>query len=455
MLWGAYLLLLVLAVGAAWLPAGWRVVGVLAIVHGVALIAVVGGRGDDRTVLVVLLLGTLLLVAGASALSRRWLGFAGQPVAGGKPSPVAQRVATFLALSLPCAWLAWQGFEVLGRGSDSPLRGHAIALVAAAAALALALLGIALRRRARGAAHWPWIAAPLASLALIGGWSTAQAFAMLRGAEEVAAGKPFCIQLPRTHERYAAARSVGDLSAFVALERGQNHAVLVAGAPGDQRFFHWAHREGRFLPGGSPVLGCRPEPHFASALGLVPGPLAPSPAPDALVAILNGRAFLIREGHRPTTLGSSHSLRFQAALPDFAPGTATTVDLDAFGSCELIEPGVHQGRCLWINEPTAHVQVSPRAAEHGLSSQTVLAGASPSTEWFARDPYGRIAMKITCGPAGLPCSQVFQAAGLTLLFTHGPELVPRWRELQAALLERVAGFEGAGRQELARMQVGR
>lgn len=454
MLWLLHLLLLVVAACLAWLPRGWPLVGALFLVQGTAAILVAGVGSDGRVLLGTLATASLLLAAGAGALSRRLLRGAQEPATEGTAaSPLARQVALFQVLSLPCAWIAWQGFAAFARASDSPLRGHAIALVALAASLALG--ACAVRWRARGSAPPAWISAPLAAVAVVAGWSTLQAFVLRAAARELAAGQPFCIQLPQARDRYAAARSIGDLSGFVALERGQNHAVLVAGAPGRQRFFHWSHRAGRFLPVGTPVLDCRPDAAFTAALGVLPEPARPARRSDALLAVLEGRPFLLPHGYGATTLGSPRNLRFHAALPDFAPGTASTVDLDAIGLCEPVEPRVHRGRCLWINEPTAYVQVTPAAAEHGLARQHVVAGTSTETEWFARDAQGRVTTRIACGSPRSGCTQQFQAAGVTLHITHGAELVPRWRELQAALLERVRGFEAAGRQEADRLQSAR
>ena len=452
MLWVLFCLLLVLVPFIPWLPRGWRLVAGLAVVQGLAVILVAGARGDERDILAVLAAVPLALAWAAGVLSRRhWRRLEGAPQDSSPASPRVLQLAVCQALSLPSAWIVWQAFEALGRRSDSPTRGHEIAVAAAVALLALAVLAL---RRQSPAPYWPWVAAPLVAAAAIGGWASWQALAMMRGAEQVADGQPFCIQVPQARDRYRPARSMGDLSAFVALERGQNHAVLAAGPPGQLRFFHWSHRDGRFLPGGTPVLHCRPDPQFTTALGLLPGPAAAPPDESHLFAVLEGRPFLVPRAYRPSSLGSTRQLRLHAEAPGFAPGTAV-VEMDMVGFCEPIEPRVYRGRCLWIDATTPYVQASAGAGAHGLSRQAVTAGTSQLTQWFERDGQGRVTTKITCPSSGSPCSQEFQAAGMTLTFTHAAELVPRWREMQAALLVRVREFERGGALEQARLQAGR
>jgi hypothetical protein len=97
------------------------------------------------------------------------------------------------------------------------------------------------------------------------------------GAEEVAGFQPYCIQIADGTSDYRPARSWLDLSVLTMWAKRdgplqmQHHAILVVGAPGDSRLYHWSYRYRAFEPGvlngqiegHGPAVTCVPARDFA------------------------------------------------------------------------------------------------------------------------------------------------------------------------------------------------
>ncbi|MFA6267156.1 MAG: hypothetical protein WC670_15745 [Pseudolabrys sp.] len=312
-------------------------------------------------------------------------------------------------------------------------------------AIASMIAAIAAWRYGGRKAARPAIGFTTASVIVVAG-AIYMAKTVMNQAEVSATGRPFCIQVASPSD-YSPARTLLDLSPMTmraATASGHSmthHAILVVQEPSGEQLLHWSYRRRQFIPGVvnertpgyGPAIVCEPEKDFAQHLpNLIAG------AVDSVFVRFSDReAYRIPLIYRPRWSGGpGRYLALQMVPPEFTPSAST--------SERQSDEVFIQWNSGWL---TALLQAPPSAAirqqdsAYGLIRQIFAGGHTR----YASDT-GADTTLIDCygGNNSAPlCQHRFLNGGRHIRFTHRPEDVPHWRELQARLVARLASFSAA------------
>jgi hypothetical protein len=258
--------------------------------------------------------------------------------------------------------------------------------------------------------------------------------AVVGGAERIAAGAPYCIQVAQDAD-YREARSWSDFAPanMQATQNGvalQFHAILAIGSGPRPEIYNWSYRSMSWRDAtqsrAPPVISCRPQAGFARALPLVA--LGSASAPDKIYLRLLGRAFSIPAAYEPWAHASSNpSLRLTIDAPGFARA-----------SC----PGGLACRDRWLTIYLFPASVM-RWLDGPATDETRLVEAHMTAA-------GEIRTRIDChGPShnlGLNCTQHFLFDGALFQFDMRETELSDWRAIQArfiALFQDLQAVDGA------------
>lgn len=278
-------------------------------------------------------------------------------------------------------------------------------------------------------------------------------------AEAVAGGRPYCIQIASFEEvdTYEPTRSLFDLSALRMQSRlrengrnvVQHHALLVVEGS-TREFYNWSYALHRFVAevrgaqasadpkAERPVLRlyCRPEPHYAKHL-----PVMPSDLPDVAVS-LGGRRFVVPGAYRPRS--RSWEMRINATGPDFRPyNPIFDHRVGVHNSRIVIRQAAHLGR---PTDPPRTMKARDMEPEFGLDRQVIDGPyGGHYTHYQTVDADGFVRRSAACSAAisGRPafCNYVFVGDQLEVRLMISD--VAHWREIEDRLMTLLGSFEAA------------
>ena len=283
-----------------------------------------------------------------------------------------------------------------------------------------------------------------------------------RSAQELAGGRPYCIQVADGDNLHRPARTLLDLSGLTmqAWSQGteQQHAVLVLGEAGEQRLLNWSYRQGRFVdeaamrdsPDRWPALFCEPRADFVRHLPL----LTAEEDTDVQVRILE-QAFRIPAILRPRARGGYHPhLNIAVTAPGFLrydPSIGSVPrprNLDLYRTVTIwLRPGRRWEDRFEVPEWEEAVA---RGEIHDLTARGVSRKGSTATreQYLAGAPDGSERTLIECQAASinfpLSCEHLYFRDGLLFTFRHAPADLPAWREMQRRLAEIFETFSSEG-----------
>lgn len=236
-------------------------------------------------------------------------------------------------------------------------------------------------------------------------------------AEQDAAGKPYCLQVPKPTGGYAPVTSLLDLSPLTMRARHgdgldlTHHAVLVIG---EELSAYWSYRQRTFMvkPMPEPVY-CDAKPHFTESL-----PLFSSHSDDPVRIGLDGKVFHIPRAYAPRADMSAFATLFiDAVPPDFLPSGRK----DKYVLAEK--------NAKWVAGLLTDAQPDDEATNFNLRKTR--------SGWYYLNEGGEVTV-INCYPGR--CQHRFTRNGWMYDFEHHPDLLPQWRQLQQSLLNRLASF---------------
>lgn len=262
-------------------------------------------------------------------------------------------------------------------------------------------------------------------------------------AEEHAAGRPYCLQVPDDRD-FKPAGSLRELSALSMWGiRGSNHGVLVVGDVKNPEFLHWSYWSQDFEPDalGPPAIFCTPVRHFVSSLGK-----ARPPGPD-MQFYLADRLFSIPRAYRPSvqTMQRKYGITMFAVAPDFdpLPGPLRPGDfpLDYFVQV------VFQRHAVYLDpteaDPRQGRTVEEAGQAFGLQKRIVRSSTSrySTLEYLGYGADGRVTTNIGCGSEpSSSCAHVFERHGWTYRYRLPASDVEHWREREGSLSARTESF---------------
>lgn len=421
------------------------------VIANVLTLLFVQEKAADAVILFLLLALPMLLALAGGALSR-WLvlrKILRRPAAIARPSASTGLANTILVMqvtALPVAALIWHVGRIWVQ-VNSPWQGHA--MLALAFVALLVAWSVCQRAWRRQTLTWPQtVLLTVSAVVLItAAGCVVLVKQVLTRAEQLAQGAPYCLQLPQADVDRRAASSLLDLSIFALAGRGSGHVELVIAAANEDQFMPWSFRELNFYRDSSRRFWCTPQLAYASKLSLAPVPDRAA-RPKYLRLALAGRALAIPLALHPQSHGEN-SVSFNALAPEFSPGDdGKRVEVRVVWACEQYA-SFHRGHCIWISgaSPTYN-RIEGVSEEFGLTKQSIefvdaqsrISTGQRYDEYHQRDALGKIAVKITCHARSPDCEHLFDAQGLGYRFSHPRELLPRWREMQAKLQERLASF---------------
>jgi hypothetical protein len=311
----------------------------------------------------------------------------------------------------------------------------------------------------------------LAAAALVVAIGATTALLVVRGAEEIAESRPYCIQIADGRSDYRPARSWLDLSALTMWARRhgplymQHHAILVAGEGANQRLYHWSYRRMGFEEGvlngrhegRRPALTCVPARDFAAAqLALIAGSSS-----DSNYVMLSAReAYLIPAiWQAKWNGGMSRTLVLAATAPDFHPLERRWSDL---------APGERDNNCVFIDwnpewmlslmKSAPGGTIVEQGAEYRLSKTRTVTRGKDGKEYvgyrymvYADESSAGSGINTTVIGCGMPsaavpksCQHRFINKGRQFYFRHRPEDVADWQRMQGRILELMDSFEVHG-----------
>ncbi|MPY74243.1 MAG: hypothetical protein GEU87_08270 [Alphaproteobacteria bacterium] len=218
-------------------------------------------------------LGAGLLIAIAQGLYVWWAGReAREQLAAWGETPTIFRGPLFLIGTLIALFVALQLRSLLqGREWAWLSHGFALAFVVAAWIFPLILPKAALPSHP----HTKWVVIGFRwSLPILIAGLTAMLALVAQRAEEIAAGRPYCIQVADVKTRYQSADTLLHLSGLTMRSSPwqpgiQHHAILRTSQSYDAQLFHWSYRKLTFVPNIGVQylrLTCTPQESFVRKL---------------------------------------------------------------------------------------------------------------------------------------------------------------------------------------------
>jgi hypothetical protein len=248
------------------------------------------------------------------------------------------------------------------------------------------------------------------------------ASSLVRDAERIAGGAPYCIQVAKGGD-YRQAGSWLDFSPAVMsamVKRGhamQFHAVLAVGSGPEPTLYNWSYRSMSWRSGtrshALPVVSCVPRHSFAAELPyLVEGPTDP----DTVFLRLTGRSFTIPASYQP---------RAHAADNPYLMLTVDVADARP-AACDGPRACVNHWLQIYLRPVSVMSWLDGPVTE---SARVVDDSATPNE---------RIRTRIDCYPAsyngGFNCTQHFLFDGVLFRFQMREADLDDWRVIQSRLV---------------------
>lgn len=295
--------------------------------------------------------------------------------------------------------------------------------------------------RSRRSSRWIRLLVGLAFIVSTGvlAWSLRAAIQARDAASAAAGTSAACIQVSDGDGSYRPATSLGDLSPVVMRTNdGRFHGVLVVDASGGRKLYNWSYRRAIWSPLAPEmrrllVSRCAPRRGYVRGLGWLTR--ATSLGQPSDLFRLGSAAYLIPASFRPKTQNGTY-LSLDAPAPNFDPGAVAPSGLDnrtvslSFGTSDWLE-----------SLAAAH----PLASD--LSTEPPQADDRPKS-YVDRDSTGRVETVIHCPVAQsarhpAPCQHRFHFEGAMWSFRQSMDELPRWRDLQDRLKDRIGAFSAA------------
>ena len=251
------------------------------------------------------------------------------------------------------------------------------------------------------------------------------------GAAAIAAGRPFCVQVPGGDD-YRPAHAHDRPGRDMWGHGGVHHAVLVVGDARTPETYHWSYLNNRFMEGGYgpfPIVCTPMKDYFRQP---------PQQARGTAFTLLGKRLHIPGAyAARPMWPGDMVGYSLQACAPDFEPGDDSCagqfwhpVDVAFRGGA------TPQGMAYRVIDSIREEPIAGLGASPGLLRPPGL------HEYVEFGADGAVRTYIGCESAvGTECRHVFSHAGITFHFRHPRAALPIWREMHQRLVELHAQFE--------------
>jgi hypothetical protein len=167
-----------------------------------------------------------------------------------------------------------------------------IILLVIAIAVAAVFIGLRILKRATIARSFALVLGGATGLFALAGLALIPV--VVKQAETLASGAPYCIQVANGTAEYSQAESLLELSGITMRASGFSgrsfafHAVLVVEGNGTPSFFNWSYRRGgwlKYVSGPRPIVHCQARQQFARQL---PTLFASAPSPNMAYFALRG-----------------------------------------------------------------------------------------------------------------------------------------------------------------------
>jgi hypothetical protein len=256
-------------------------------------------------------------------------------------------------------------------------------------------------------------------------------------AEQIAAGRPYCVQVAKNNGSYRSVRNRLDLAGLYMMNRSAKHSVLIVSDAGKLAFYHWSYRHNGFVtdPYASPPIWCELAADFLEQ---------PRAYREASVKrqsfLLNGYGFSIPNEYAPD-VSSNATIAIHAEPPQFSPsGVGSKWTSSNYVSITIGYLGTLNG---WRQKPNDHYLVQSLGEEHGLIKERVQPKqyrGSSTFQYYQLDPDGDVKTLVVCLERVTTCTYMLSDGRFSYYFHHLASDLPKWRELQRTLTSKVAGF---------------
>ena len=327
----------------------------------------------------------------------------------------------------------------MGLGADSPLAAHVLVVCVALGWLALFRWLMPEGAPWRLPAQAAGLTGAVAMMAATA-WSLDVAVRATDAAAEVAAGRPYCIQIPALGAMRPV-RDRFDLSGFAMQARGGSvrHASLAMGQPASPVWFNWSYRLSRFdvdrIIGG--VLRCDPRPSAAAALAWFS-----RQEPDIAAGSfwLGGAHWRVPAEFDPLPVDVPPRIVLRAQGSEFTAPTGPRSEQHAIDQMVFMSLCTPRTIHPWYTEGDASHRVTVMGSEHGMEKRQVVSthGGMERIQFVARDAAGKPDSWLECH--GSSCQHAMIRRGMVVHFMHPATDMADWRAREDALWRRIEGF---------------
>jgi hypothetical protein len=254
------------------------------------------------------------------------------------------------------------------------------------------------------------------------------------GAERVASGRPYCIEVATNKGGYETLRSQIDLAGFYMRGNGANHAVLVVRDAGKVELYHWSYRHNRFESGAhiGPLIYCQPDPDFLQHPRSV----------DTLNFVFHGYRFSIPRAYAPGASESSPIITIAARAPHFSPDHAYRLRATPTNDV-TVTIGADAKLQSWRRRQSARYEVKGLGEDRGLIKERIesMSPKSPRLQYYELEPNGDVKTLVLCfEEAQYQCTHLFSDGRFSYYFFHMPADLRDWRGMQQALVSTMSSF---------------
>jgi len=254
------------------------------------------------------------------------------------------------------------------------------------------------------------------------------------GAELVAAGRPYCIEVATSTGSYETLRSRIDLAGFYMRGNGANHAVLVVRDSGKLELYHWSYRHNRFESGANigPLIYCEPDPDFLKHPRSV----------DTLNFLFQGYRFSIPRAYTPGVSASSRTITIAATAPRFRPDHGYRSRTPPINYV-TVTIGADAKLQSWRTRQSVRDEVNGLGEDRGLIKERIesMSPQSPRLQYYELEPNGDVKTLVLCfEEAQYQCTHLFSDGRFSYYFFHMPADLRDWRGMQQALVSTVSSF---------------
>jgi hypothetical protein len=259
-------------------------------------------------------------------------------------------------------------------------------------------------------------------------------------AEEIASGRPYCIQVESSDYGYRSVGSVFDLAGFYMMSNGvPNHAVLVVRDSDKFELHHWSYWKNRFESGvnGEPPIYCEPGPDFLRHPRRLRYAFA-----NRLNFVMRGCRFSIPYSYSPRASSTGPTIAIAAAPMRFGPGN-NYLPREIPSNHLSITVGTDANLQFWRKKQSADYRVESLGEENGLIKERIRFRDSKSYEfqYYELQPDGDVKTLVLCFDGDRhQCAHLFSDGKFSYSFHHMPRDLRDWRRIQQALVSTVSGF---------------